>query len=90
MPDRPDLDEILDYLVRTSRLTRSEATRVVDDVLTAMNETPEEFIRRRHHALQAQGYSNDEIFPKLRLELSEWRFRADELSARQLRRIVYG
>jgi hypothetical protein len=90
MSDRPDLDEILDYLVRTSRLTRSEAVRVVDDVLTALNETPEEFIRRRHHALQSQGYSNDEIFPRLRIELSEWRFRADEFSVRQLRRIVYG
>ena len=90
MSDRPDLDDILDYLVRTSRLTRSEAVRVVDEVLSVMNETPEEFIRRRHLALQAQGLANDEIFPRLRSELGAWRFRADELSVRQLRRIVYG
>jgi polyhydroxyalkanoate synthesis regulator phasin len=90
MSDRPDLEEILDYLVRTSRLTRAEAVRVVDDVLTALNQTAEEFIRRRHHALQSQGYSNEEIFPRLRVELGQWRFRADELSVRQLRRIVYG
>jgi hypothetical protein len=90
MSDRPDLDDILDYLVRTSRLTRSEAVRVVDEMLSAMNETAEEFIRRRHHALQAQGLSNDEIFPRLQVELGAWRFRVDELSVRQLRRIVYG
>jgi hypothetical protein len=90
MSDRPDLDEILDYLARASRLTRSEAARVLDDVLTAMNETPEEFIRRRHHALQCQGYSNEEIFPRLQEEIAVWRFRAAQLSIRQLRRIVYG
>jgi len=90
MSDRPDLDDVLDYLVRTSRLTRSEAVRVIDEVLAAMNETPEEFIRRRHHALQSQGLSNEEIFPRLQAELGAWRFRLDELSVRQLRRIVYG
>ena len=90
MSDRPGLDEVLEYLVRTSRLTRSEAARVLSEVLTAMDETPEEFIRRRHHALQSRGYSNEEIFPRLQAELAEWRFRAPGFSVRQLRRIVYG
>jgi hypothetical protein len=71
-------------------LTRPEAVRVLSEVLTAMDETPEEFIRRRHHALQSQGCSNEEIFPRLQAELAEWRFRAADFSARQLRRIVYG
>ena len=90
MSDRPGLDDVLEYLVRTTRLTRSEAARVLSEVLTAMDETPEEFVRRRHLALQSQGYSNEEIFRRLQAELAEWRFRAGDFSVRQLRRIVYG
>lgn len=90
MPDQPELDELLDYLVRSSRLTRAEAARVVNDVLAFMNETPEDFIRRRHLALQSHGYSNHEIFSQLATELKQRRFRAGEFSQRQLRRVIYG
>jgi hypothetical protein len=55
-----------------------------------MDETPDDFIRRRHLALQSQGYSNAEIFTRLSVELSRWRFRAGEFSQRQLRRVIYG
>lgn len=88
--ERPELEELLDYLVRTSRLTRPEAARVVDEVLAFMNETPEDFIRRRHLALQAQGYANAEIFTRLGDELARRRFSAGEFSQRQLRRVIYG
>jgi hypothetical protein len=71
-------------------LTAAEASRVIDEVLSFMNETPEEFIRRRHFALQSQGYSNADIFPRLAAELTQRRFRAGEHSERQIRRIVYG
>ena len=90
MSDPPEFDELLDYLVRSGRLTRPEAARVLNEVLAFMDETPEDFIRRRHLALQAQGYSNNEIFTRLSVEVTRWRFRAGELSARQLRRIIYG
>ena len=90
MSEQTELTELANHLVRTTRLTASEASKVIDEVLSFMNETPDEFIRRRHLALQAQGYSNARIFPRLAAELSERRFRAAEYSERQLRRIVYG
>lgn len=90
MSDPPEFDELLDYLVRTGRLTRPEAARVLNEIVAFMDETPEDFIRRRHLALQAEGYSNNDIFAKLSGELTRWRFRAGELSVRQLRRIIYG
>jgi hypothetical protein len=88
--DEPEFAELLDYLARTSRLNRAEAARVVNEVLAFMDETPEDFIRRRHLALQSQGCSNAEIFTRLGIELARWRFRASEFSARQLRRMIYG
>ncbi len=83
-------DELIRYLVRTSRLTHAEATRLVDDVLSFLHERPEEFVCRRHRNLQAEGLSNAEIYARLRAELSAWRFQAPAYSERQIRRLIYG
>lgn len=85
-----ELDELLDHLVRSSRLSHSEAMRVVEDVLAFFNEDPEDFVCRRHRALQGEGLSNAEIFDRITLELAQFRFRAPAYSERQLRRIIYG
>ena len=90
MSDHTELVELVDYLVRSTRLTAPEARRVLDEVLAYMNETAEDFIRRRHLALQSQGYSNTDIFARLATELTQRRFRADSYSERQIRRIIYG
>jgi hypothetical protein len=90
MPDLDDLRELIDYLARTSRLTSAEAERLVSEVLTFLGETPEAFIRRRHHALQLEGLANDEIFARLLEEIAERRFSAPPYTARQIRRIIYG
>ncbi|HLF10534.1 MAG TPA: hypothetical protein VJA26_04915 [Gammaproteobacteria bacterium] len=90
MSDLGELQELVDYLVRTSRLTTPEATRVVSEMLAFLAETPEAFVRRRHYALQGEGLSNPAIFAQLAVELSQWRFRAPEYTARQIRRIIYG
>ena len=90
MSDLADLEELVGYLARTTRLTAPEAARVVNEVLTFLAETPETFIRRRHHALQAEGLSNPEIFARLAAEIERWRFRAPRLTARQIRRMIYG
>jgi hypothetical protein len=50
----------------------------------------DEFIARRHAELQAQGESNAEIFERIAAELRGLRFKAPELSARQIRRRIYG
>ena len=90
MSDHAELSELAMYLVRTTRLTESEAVKVIDEVLAFMNETPEDFIRRRHLALQSQGHSNADIFAHIATELRARRFRAPERSERQIRRVIYG
>lgn len=85
-----DMGELVDYLARSSRLSAQEATRLVNEVLAFMSEVPEDFIRRRHLALQAQGLSNRAIYLQISDELANRRFRAPEYSERQLRRIIYG
>ena len=90
MSDLSELQELIAYLVRTSRLSPQEAARIVGEVLTFLDETPEAFIRRRHRALQAEGLSNSAIFARIMTEVGQWRFRASELSERQIRRIIYG
>ena len=90
MSDLTELDELIAYLVRTSRLSAPEAARLVNEVLSFLADTPEAFIRRRHLALQSQGVANDAIFTQLAAELERLRFRAPPLTARQIRRIIYG
>jgi hypothetical protein len=90
MPDRGELQELITYLARTSRLSSQEAERVVDEVLSFFQETPEEFVCRRHRALQAEGLSNTTIYRRLAEELSMCRFRAPSYTVRQIRRMIYG
>jgi hypothetical protein len=90
MSDLGDREELVGYLVKTTRLTPPEAARVVDETLAFLTETPEAFIRRRHYALQAEGLSNPAIFERVAAELAQWRFRAPPYTARQIRRVIYG
>lgn len=90
MAEPVELDELVVHLVRASRLTPAEAAKLVDEVLSFLAEQPEEFVRRRHRALQLEGLANPEIFARLTAELARWRFRAPAYSERQIRRIIYG
>jgi hypothetical protein len=90
MSDPGELEELVAYLARSSRLAPEEARRVIETVLTFLNETAEEFVRRRHRALQAAGLPNPEIYLRLTAELSARRFRAPAYSERQIRRMIYG
>ena len=91
MPDTAyELEELVTYLARTSRLTRTEIARLVAEVLAFLDESAEEFIRRRHRELQHEGYSNSQIFSRIGAETSCRRFRARAYTERQIRRIVYG
>jgi hypothetical protein len=83
-------DELVEQVSRTTGLTPEDARRVVADVLAFFTETTEEYVRRRHRELQTYGAHNDGIFAQVATELRQWPVRSPELSARQLRRIVYG
>jgi len=85
-----DMGELVEYLARSSRLSPQEAARLVNEVLAFMSEVPEDFVRRRHLALQAQGLSNRAIYLQISEELAARRFRAPDYSERQIRRIIYG
>lgn len=90
MPPAPVPSSLLDHLVQTSGLGRSEARRIVEEVISFYGETPEAFVVRRHRELQAEGMRNHAIYSRVATEMDGWRFRAPELSERQIRRIVYG
>ena len=71
-------------------LTQAQASRAVDEVLDSLGLEVDEYIARRHGELQAQGDSNSEIFERIAEELRALRFKAPKLSARQIRRRIYG
>jgi hypothetical protein len=66
MSEPSELSDLVAYLVRTTRLTRADAARLVDEVLSYLDERPEEFVSRRHRVLQAEGAANSEIYSRLR------------------------
>jgi len=83
-------DELIDHLCRHSRLDASEATRLVNEVLSFYGETSAEFIRRRHYELQKAGLNNSAIYQRLQDELTHYRFTNEPMSERQIRRTIYG
>ena len=90
MSDAGDLDDLVAYVARSGGLTASQARRIVDDVLTYLGESPEDFVRRRHAALLKLGRRNDEIYARIAAELVARRFPAPPYSIRQIRRIIDG
>jgi hypothetical protein len=83
-------DDLIAHLVHSSPLRPGEARRVVAEVLGYFGEPVADFVRRRHGELKRRGLTNDQIFAMLGAEVAARRFAAPPLSARQLRRIVYG
>ena len=85
-----DLADLLAHLERTTPLSLAQRERLVEEVVAYFSETVDEMVRRRHRELQREGLANEEIFARIGEEVTARRFRAPQLSARQLRRIVYG
>ena len=82
--------DLVDHLVRTTRLPAGIARRVVDDVVAYFGEPVEALVRRRHRELQAAGLANPAIFDRIAAELAARPVAAQPLTHRQIRRIVYG
>jgi hypothetical protein len=78
------------YVAASTGLDEPTATRVVTDVVAYFGQTVEEFVRQRHAELKDTNKRNDDIWPRLAAEVSDRRFRVDDLTERQLRRMVYG
>jgi hypothetical protein len=90
LSDLPELDELSERLAQSSRLSAGEARHLVQEVLAFLGESLEQFVRRRHRQLQREGRSNEQIYRQLALEAACRPFRAPALSARQVRRLIYG
>ncbi|TQM42826.1 hypothetical protein [Pseudonocardia cypriaca] len=89
MPAGP-YDDLIAHLVRSTPLDSGEAARVVAEVLVYFSEQLPDYVRRRHAELKRRGLTNEQIFAALSAELATRRVAPPPLSARQLRRIVYG
>jgi hypothetical protein len=83
-------DDLVAHLVRNTPLSPSEAARVVAEVVAYYGEPVPDYVRRRHAEMKRRGLTNDLIFDEIAAELARRRFAAPNLSARQLRRLVYG
>lgn len=66
------------------------AARAVAETLDSLRLEVDEFITLRHAELQAAGISNQEIYERIAEEVRSLRFVAPPLTARQIRRRVYG
>ena len=84
------LHELVEHVERTTRLSRGEAERVVQEVLAYFSESAEQFVTRRHAELQAEDHKNPAIFGQIAAELRNRRFAAPALTERQIRRLIYG
>jgi hypothetical protein len=83
-------EEAVQRLQALCGLPREMAERAVSEVTDAFAYDVDGFIAARHSALRARGLDNRDIYAALEKELQELRFRAPPLSARQLRRRIYG
>ena len=81
--------DLVRHVAASTGLDETTATRVVADVVAYFGQTVEGFVRQRHTELKDLNKRNDDIWPRLAAEVSDRRFRVDDLTERQLRRIVY-
>jgi hypothetical protein len=88
--DGDPLEPLLDHLQRSSPLRRSEAERVVQDVLAWFSEDGDAFVRRRHRELQRRGVPNAEAYTRIAAELAARPVPGPRLTVRQVRRVIYG
>lgn len=82
--------DLVRHVARSTGLDEATASRVVADVIAYFGQTAEEYVVERHSDLKSRNRRNDDIWPLIAGELKSRRFKAEELSERQLRRIVYG
>jgi hypothetical protein len=82
--------DLVRHVAQSTGLDEATASRVVADVLAYFDETAAEYVVRRHEDLKQRNRRNDEIWPVIMGELRDRRFRAQDVSERQLRRLVYG
>jgi hypothetical protein len=66
------------------------ADAITREVIDALSESVDGYVIHRHAELRRAGLANEAIFEAIRSEIAELRFRAPDLSERQIRRRIYG
>ena len=84
------LEELVERLTLTTRLSEREARHLVGEVVAFLDEPVERFARRRHGELQREGFSNEDIYQRIAAEIGQRPFGVAPLSLRQVRRLIYG
>jgi hypothetical protein len=77
-------------LERLLGLAPAQARRAVQETLDCFWRGVDDYIAERHRELQARGARNQDIYEIIANELDTLRFAAPALSARQIRRRIYG
>ena len=84
------LDLARERLERLLGLDPARASRAVSETIDCLGQGVDEFIADRHRELRAQGARNEVIYETSAREIPTLRFAAPKLSARQIRRRIYG
>lgn len=71
-------------------LSPEQAARAVAETIDSLDLPLDEYIATRHSELQTQGVANSEIYERIAAELPTLRFSPPKLTARQIRRRIYG
>ena len=91
MTDKPDVQPLINHLCHNGGLSASHAQKIIDEVIAYFSETPESYVRRRHHEIkQETGLANAQIFARIEAEMAQLVFAPPALTLRQIRRIIYG
>jgi hypothetical protein len=90
MDESQSPQDLVRHVARSTGLDEATASRVVADVMGYFGQTVGDYVIKRHEDLKNRNRKNDDIWPLIVTELTARRFKAEELSERQLRRIVYG
>jgi len=83
-------DSWVRHLAQTYSLEEALVRRLGEEFLALTEPTLREYVVRSHLRYQAQGLRNEEIFRRLREEVSRRRFRVETPTERQIRRFIYG
>lgn len=82
--------DLINHLAAITGLEESLLMKITEEVRAWYSKDLATWIRARHEALQRQGLRNQEIFPRLQEEARQTVVRPDELTERQIRRMIYG
>lgn len=85
------MEKLLDHLAVTLGLAPEQVSRLLEEVRSLYHETLPDFVRSRHEEYkQRMGLRNEEIYRRIQDDIRRWRFKAPEVTVRQIRRMIHG